>query len=80
MTSFSLTEIRNGTWGRRARFVLVDPEAPVPEGEEALRALLRETLDTLSEMTSDNFACGADRPLRRKIAVTLGLDPGDFSL
>lgn len=46
----------------------------------AARALLAETLETLSNMTTDAFSTGGDRDLRRKIASHLGLDPGEHSL
>ena len=45
-----------------------------------LRALLRRVLDTYCEMTSDQFACGEDRDIRREVATALGLDPADYSL
>lgn len=46
----------------------------------AARALLAETLETLSEMTAASFSVGDDRELRSKIARHLGLDPADYSL
>ena len=39
---------------------------------ERLRGLLSETLDTLSDMTTDEFSNGADGFIRRKIATELG--------
>ena len=63
------------------------------KSDQDLRAALSETvdivglvsaakaaLDTLSNMTTDAFAKGADREIRRDLARALGLDPADYSL
>lgn len=54
-----------------------------PASEEQLspeRELLRKALRVLGNMTSEQFTLGADRELRREIALALGLDPDDYSL
>ena len=37
----------------------------------AMLALLRETLHALEHMTSEEFACGVDKPIRDKITALL---------
>lgn len=54
--------------------------APAAAGATPEQLLLREILDTLSTMTTEEFSLGKDREIRRKIAATLGLDPEDYSL
>jgi hypothetical protein len=62
--------------------------SPVPDagvGAELARgaaadALLREVLDQLCGMTSEEFGKGGDRVIRRRIAEHLRLNPDDYSL
>lgn len=45
-----------------------------------LKRTAQFALDRLCEMTSDQFARGQDRPIRRRLAEVLGLEPDDYSI
>ena len=49
----------------------------VEEGEDAPRQAMRAALDGLSDMSTDEFARGADRPLRDRLARALGYADAD---
>lgn len=48
--------------------------------ERTAKDLLRWVLEQLSEMTTGEFARGADLPIRRRIAEHLRLNPDDYCL
>ena len=55
---------------------------PAPETEEVetLESAARNFLDTISEMTTEDFRVGKDSDARRRLARALGLEEGDYAL
>jgi hypothetical protein len=74
MKEYTLPELRSGTGFKRGVTFVASKEV------EGLRAAALALLERASNMTTNEFQSGADRPERRKLAVALGLNPGDYSL
>lgn len=71
-------ESKQAAKDRLAQYAAEQEDADAFDTE--VRAAALDALETLSDMTTEQFSRGDDRAVRRRLAKALGLDPQDYSL